>query len=162
MTVIEAILPLNGAVDVTVTTNTPVGLVPSRFVAVAVIAVTPGPIAVTTPVPAFTVATPGLLDAQTTVGFGTVASAPEVPVAVRFKVAPPARGAGAAGLIAIATSGSDEPVTAEVYDAVPVTTVVSGLIAAAVIAAEPVLTAVMAAPGFAVATCGLLELHVAG
>jgi len=64
--------------------------------------------------------------------------------------------------MAIPTSGSDEPVTVEVYDAVPVTTVPSGLTTAAVIATEPGLTAEMMAPGFVVAIFGLLELQVAG
>jgi hypothetical protein len=89
-------------------------MVLSGFVAVAVIAVTPGPTAVTTPVPAFTVATPGLLDAQTTVGLATVPRAPEIPVAVRVTVPPPVRGAGTAGLILIATIGSVDPVAVDV------------------------------------------------
>jgi hypothetical protein len=110
MTVIEAILLVTVVGDVTVTTTTPAGIVPSGFVAVAVIAETPGPTVVTTPVPAFTVATPGLLEAQMTVGLATGASAPDIPVAVRFKVCPPVSGAGTAGFISIATIGSDDAV----------------------------------------------------
>jgi len=76
MTVIEAIEPsVAPPVAVTVMVATPVTTVPSGFNAVAEITVVPWLTAVTTPVPALTVATPGALDVQTA---GRIVAAPTI------------------------------------------------------------------------------------
>jgi len=63
--VIEAMVPPDPPVAVTVTIETPVTTVRSGFETIAVMTVVPAVTAVTTPVPGLTVATPGSLEVQT-------------------------------------------------------------------------------------------------